>query len=43
MKPPRVHEVDQPDLVFDFTDPHQFAGEHGTEVDLAPADAEAAD
>lgn len=37
-----LQEADQPDAVLDFPDPHELSREHGAQVDLALADADAA-
>jgi hypothetical protein len=36
-----VHESDEPDALVDLLDAHVLAGEHGAEIDLAPAKANA--
>jgi hypothetical protein len=37
-----VHEADQPDVIGDFADADVLTSEHATEIDLAPAKAQAA-
>ena len=37
-----MHEADKPDSVSDLADTHILAGEYGTQVDFASADADSA-
>jgi hypothetical protein len=37
-----VHEADQPDVICDLFDAYVLASKHATEIDLAPAKAQAA-